>query len=134
MWTTKQNNRVALVFVTLGTVGFAAIAAIPLAAERRWGWALAIGAAAAAVAGTTARRYWRNSSFGVFSQGKATDEREAYIMLRSWATVGQVGMAASLALVVVDAFGKPQLGTGFWLLVLFSLTQLVTVAWLKARS
>ncbi|HSK95405.1 MAG TPA: hypothetical protein VK891_02220 [Euzebyales bacterium] len=112
MWTIEKANRAGAVFD-------AAIVGLVLAlgvAELRGGRAAA-GATLIVVAGVIAAlSWWRPRAEGtVLAVGRANDERQAGVQLRTWALVGQVYMIGFMVLAAATALGGGD--GGMWLLL-----------------
>jgi hypothetical protein len=105
MWTTKQANRFAAA-LDVAAMGVVAAMLVGFAAKEEWG----VAASLVLIMASVGVRSWRRRRRGIADDnmlpvdGRARDERDAYIQLRAWAVVGQAAAIGSLVLVGVGAF------------------------------
>ncbi len=144
MWTARQANRVADRWLVLGSV-FLVAWGVGHAVRGNWisaGFLIVMAVLSFALDrrqrsrwDTEAKLHGETSDMALLD-GRAGDEREAYIQLRAWANVGQAAwLIATLAVAVVVAKLElnPMLfaAIGTWAVLLA--VKLISVLWLQGR-
>lgn len=129
MWTTKQANNAALA-VDLTMTVVIVVLAVRAVIDGFWLGAAGFAAMVGYLAYRAATRHRRGADM---LEGRAGDEREAYIQLRTWATIGQASVLAVLALLAIDV-ARGEYGNWYLALLGFGAVHFASVTWLKARA
>jgi hypothetical protein len=125
MWTARSANRFSFVF-GMATVALLVAAAVGAGLRGKWGGvtATAIGAVLVVVFMVVVGRSRRESA--VLAAGLARDERQAYLQLRAYATVGQAFLVLFVGLLAFDLI-RGVSGPWGWLLGFGGLVGSVTL-------